>query len=175
VDNSGFHKPTVITKRLQGYVPQKIFFEMYCNMFHDPDFVACYGIYLTQEQIMKILERDISYWEQYGFGPYVWFDKETKEFVGEGGLNHTIADNQEEIELTYSLSKSHWGRGFAVEIGEYSIEQAFNVLHLDNIVCFTIPSNYQSLRVMEKLGFQYEKDFIHMGLPHKLFRLKNQK
>lgn len=167
------HKPNVITTRLHGYIPQPICYDIYLAMFHDPDFIKCFGIKLSEEGINGILIRDTANWDKYRFGPFVWFDKETQDFIGEGGLNHTTVENKAEIELTYSLSKKYWGKGLAVEIGEFAIDYALNVLNLDNIVCFTMSTNRQSLRVMEKLGFQYEKDFIRADLPHRLNRLKN--
>lgn len=166
------HKPFVVTERLNGYIPDQTCFEIYSNMFHDPEFIHCYGIELTDERIKKILERVATHWDQFQFAPLVWLDKKTNDFVGEGGLNHTKVEGKEEIELTYSLSKAHWGKGFAVEIGQYAIDYAFKIVKLENIVCFTMPKNYQSLRVMEKLNFQYEKDFIHAELLHKLYRLR---
>lgn len=167
------HKPNIVLNRLNGYIPQTACFKEYKAMFQDPDFIKCYGIKLTDERILQILERDASHWDQYRYGPYVWFDKETNEFVGEGGLNHTLVDGHEEIELTYSLSKHYWGRGLAVEIGRFVIDYAFNTLKLNNIVCFTMTTNQQSLQVIDKLGFKYEKDFTYKTLLHKLFRLTN--
>jgi GrpB-like predicted nucleotidyltransferase (UPF0157 family)/predicted acetyltransferase len=165
------HKPNVITNRLYGYIPQMCCFEIYKKMFQDLDFIHCYGVKLHDEKIQKILTRDTAYWDQYGFGTYVWFDQATQQFVGEGGLNHTVADGHTEIELTYSLEKSAWGKGYAVEIGNFAIDQAFNQLSLNNIVCFTSINNRQSLRVIEKLKFNYEKKFIYVDLAHQLFRL----
>ena len=170
--NFKLHKPNVITKRLYGYIPQLVCFEIYRKMFHNSDFIRCYGIELNDEHIKKILARDTSSWDRNRFGPLVWFDKETNRFIGEGGLNHTMVEDKEEIELTYSLSKEHWGKGFAVEIGQYAIDCAFITFNLNNIVCFTMTNNHQSLRVMKKLGFHYEKSFVHANLPHKLYRLK---
>ncbi len=166
------HTPDAETQRLIGFIPQVECFDLYKSMFQDPEFVQCFGIELNDAHLQKILNRDTVYWNQYGFGPYVWFDKRTHEFIGEGGLNHAIADKQEEIELTYSLSKNHWGKGYAVEIGKFAIDQAFNQLNLDNFVCFTSESNHQSLRVMEKLRFKYEKSFFYANIPHKLHRIK---
>lgn len=168
------HNPFVTTDRLYGYIPQQGCFELYKAMFQNPDFIRCYGVTLTDEYLKKILTRDTHYWDQYGFGPLAWFDKTSHDFIGEGGLNHTIVEGNSAIELTYSLSKNHWGKGYAVEIGQYAIHDAFNRLHLDSLVCFTLPTNRQSLRVMEKLGFVYEKDFTHANLPHKLYRLERK-
>lgn len=167
------NKPKVTTNRLKGFIPQLACYEKYKEMFQDESFVNCFGVKLTDEQLKKIIERDMNYWDQFSFGPFVWFDKDTHNFVGEGGLNHTKVEDKEVIELTYSLTPNYWGKGLAVEIGRFAIDYAFNYLKLDNIVCFTMTKNSQSLRVMEKLGFKYENNFIHFNLSHKLYRLNN--
>lgn len=165
------HLPNITLPRLNGYILQLACLNIYKQMFQDPDFVQCYGVKLNDSQLQSILERDTTYWDKYGFGPYAWFDKKHQSFIGEGGLNHTTIGSNQEIELTYSLSKKYWGRGIAAEIGKFAIDTAFNTLGLNSIVCFTMTENHQSLRVIEKLGFKFEKDFIHFNLPHKLFRL----
>ncbi len=165
------HQPDVETERLYGYIPQLGCFEIYRQMFQDPDFVRCYGVRLSDDYIRKILVRDAAYWDQYGFGPFVWFEKGTHHFVGEGGLNHTTVEGQSVIELTYSLAKDSWGKGYAPEIGRYAIQHAFKNLGLESLVCFTMTTNRQSMRVMQKLEFVYEKDFMHADLPHCLYKL----
>ena len=39
-------------------------------------------------------------------------------------------------------------------------------------VSFTLPDNVASRRVMEKLGFRFERDTPYAGLPHVLYRLR---
>jgi len=75
------HQPDRVLNRLNGYIPQTACFEIYKMMFQDPDFIKCYGVKLECECIHQILERDGSHWDQYRYGPYVWFDKKTKNFV----------------------------------------------------------------------------------------------
>ncbi len=48
---------------------------------------------------------------------------------------------------------------------------AFTELHLPEIVCFTLPTNRASQRVMQKAGFRYERDLIYKDLPHVIYRL----
>jgi RimJ/RimL family protein N-acetyltransferase len=43
-------------------------------------------------------------------------------------------------------------------------------LGLEEIVAFTLPHNVASRRVMEKVGFRYERDIEWAGLPHVLYR-----
>ena len=47
----------------------------------------------------------------------------------------------------------------------------FERLGLDDVVAFTLPTNRGSWRVMEKTGFEYERDVVHAGLPHVLYRI----
>jgi RimJ/RimL family protein N-acetyltransferase len=47
---------------------------------------------------------------------------------------------------------------------------AFEELALDDIVAYTMPDNRASRRVMEKLGFGFERDIVHAELPHVLYR-----
>jgi [ribosomal protein S5]-alanine N-acetyltransferase len=39
-------------------------------------------------------------------------------------------------------------------------------------VAFTLPDNVASRRVMEKVGFRYEREVEHVDLPHVLYRLR---
>ena len=51
------------------------------------------------------------------------------------------------------------------------LERAFGALGLSNVVAFALTSNRASQRVMEKLGFRYERHVLHAGLPHVLSRI----
>ncbi|MEM9243040.1 MAG: GNAT family N-acetyltransferase [Pseudomonadota bacterium] len=168
---SSSRQPAVILPQLHGYMPQLSDVEYYQQMFSDHDFIACYGVAMPDTRIKEVLITAIDHWKQYHFGPYVWFDKTTGQFVGEGGLQYTQATGRKEVELTYSLSTSCWGKGLATEIGRFALHQGFKTHHLDTIVCFTRVGNTRSLRVIEKLGFHYERDFIYVELSHKLYRL----
>jgi len=48
---------------------------------------------------------------------------------------------------------------------------AFERLGMEELVCFTLTINRASQRVMEKAGFEYERDVVHAGQPHVLYRL----
>ena len=65
-----------------------------------------------------------------------------------------------------------WSQGIATELGAASLEVAFGPLALPDVVSFTLPDNLASRRVMEKLGFRFERDTVYAGLPHVLYRLR---
>ena len=73
--------------------------------------------------------------------------------------------------MTYALMAEYWGRGFATEMAEGILAVAFGRLHMTEVVCFTLTTNRASQRVMEKAGFEYERDIVHAGLPHVFYRL----
>jgi RimJ/RimL family protein N-acetyltransferase len=70
------------------------------------------------------------------------------------------------------LVPDFWGRGLATELARESVRVGFGVLGVADLVCFTLPTNARSRRVMEKAGFRYERDVEHAGLPHVLYRLR---
>ena len=76
----------------------------------------------------------------------------------------------DEVELAYALRSEYWGRGLATELARAAVAVGFERLGLREIVAFTLPTNRASWRVMEKTGFEYERDFVHRGLPHVIYR-----
>ncbi len=58
-------------------------------------------------------------------------------------------------ELGYWLAEPFWGRGIIVEASRKLIERAFNDLKIKQLFALTKKENYQSKRVLEKLGFSF--------------------
>jgi RimJ/RimL family protein N-acetyltransferase len=71
------------------------------------------------------------------------------------------------IEIGWRLAFEHWGRGYATEAARAAVECGFQRLGLGEIVAFTVPANWRSRRVMERLGMTHypEDDFDHPLLP----------
>jgi len=101
-------------------------------------------------------------------------DPESHRFIGRGGLRNLQVDGVTEVEVSYAVCAEFWRQGFATEMARAYVKIAFDKLDLDNVVCFTQPANLGSRRVMEKVGFVYERDFIHADLPHVFYRLRRQ-
>jgi RimJ/RimL family protein N-acetyltransferase len=95
--------------------------------------------------------------------------------VGRGGLQWTYVGGHDEVEVAWAVVPERWGEGLATELAEASIATAFGPLHLEQIVAFTLPHNITSRRVMEKTGFQFERDIVHAGLPHVLYRRRRER
>jgi [ribosomal protein S5]-alanine N-acetyltransferase len=126
------------------------------------------GLPLPDERTRQGLERQVAHWAREGFGLYVWRARDDGRFVGRAGLQrHTDT----EVELAYATMADEWGKGFATEASAAILGVGFERLTLPDIVCFTLTTNLASQRVMQKLGFVYERDIVHAGLPHVFYRL----
>lgn len=142
------------------------------RMHLDPRVMAALGGVRSPDVTREWLGRQLEHWKQYGFGLWLAWDRQTGRFAGRGGLQHVAIDGRDEIEVGYSLLPDYWGRGLATELARASIRVAFAVLHLPEIVCFTLTTNRASQRVMQKAGFRYERGFLYKDLPHVLYRLR---
>ena len=98
--------------------------------------------------------------------------KPSGDFVGYGGIKHAEVEGRDEIELAYAIRSDHWRKGFATEIATAALQHAFDTMHLERIVAFTLPHNKASRGVMENCGFTYQRDIVHANLPHVLYILE---
>jgi ribosomal-protein-alanine N-acetyltransferase len=162
---------TMETARLIGERIRPEHLEEFYRLHRDPRVMKTLSVDgepLPDEQSQQSLQRQIDRWEHEGLGLWIWHDREDGHFVGRGGLQR---DPETGIELGYAVMADDWGKGYATEIGAASLRVGFEDLGLTEIVCFTLPVNIASQRVMQKLGFVYEHDFVHAGLPHVFYRL----
>ena len=124
-----------------------------------------------EEQTRAGLEKVKAHWDEHGFGLYVMRTASDGRFLGRCGLRHVEIDGAAEVEVGWSVVADEWGKGYATEAAARNLEVAFGELGLADVVAFTLPFNAASRRVMEKLGFAYEKDVWWYELPHVLYRI----
>jgi RimJ/RimL family protein N-acetyltransferase len=128
------------------------------------------GGVLSDEETRQFLRRHLDHWDRYGYGLWTFWDRVDNQFVERAGLYNTHVGGNDEVELAYALIAEYW-RGLATEMAEAILRVAFEQLHMTDLVCFTLTTNRASQRVMEKAGFEYERDVVHAGLPHVLYRI----
>lgn len=141
------------------------------NLFEldsDPDVMRFLtgGVANTREFIVnKALPYYLSFYEQSGaFGFWAAIDKETAEFMGWFHFR-SFKENPNETELGYRLKRAYWGRGFAAEGSLSLIKKGFDELGVTKVVATTMALNTRSRRVMEKVGLQFEAEFVYPGNP----------
>jgi RimJ/RimL family protein N-acetyltransferase len=161
----------VATERLVGRRPEPGDADAYVRFYGDARIAEeVWPEHLrTADNARAVLDQAIGHWERWGFGP--WTVLADGEVIGRAGVQHTRVENKPEVELLWFMHGDAWGRGYATEMAREAVRVAFDVLELDDVVAFTTPPNAASQGVMRKLGMTFERDIVHAGLPHVLYRL----
>ncbi len=165
----------VETERLRGQVPRPVHLPALRRLLPDPQVAASLwpgelGGTRTDEHVQVMLDYDQAHWGVHGFGPWLWARRGGDEVIARGGLERSVVDGRDEVEILYAVDSSHWRQGHATEIARKCVDVAFDVLGLDEVVAFTLPYNVGSRRVTTAAGLAYERDIVHAGLPHVLYR-----
>ena len=141
-------------------------------MHLDPRMMRTLGGLRDRDQSRGDLDRMMQHWDEHGFGLYFVRDAEDARFLGRVGLKRVHVHDRDEVEIGWSVVADEWGKGLATEAARGLVELAFGDLGLSEIVSFTLPYNAASVRVMEKLGMQYEQAGEYASLPHVFYRLR---
>lgn len=104
------------------------------------------------ERTMRALQE---IWEQHAVG-WVITRKGDGQFIGQ--CNIDTLPEATEVELAYLLGKPYWGQGYATEAARAAVRFAFEHTTWNRIVAAVVPANIASRRVLDHLGFVYEKD-----------------
>jgi len=167
---------TLQTPRLLGRPISFLDFGRLRSIHGDPRVattLSANGLPFSVAHTRRSVQSWTQHWQDHGFG--VWmFHKPDGEFVGYAGLMLSSVDGKPEVELLYAIRSEFWKGGYATEMATAVVRFAFESAGLSKLVAFTLPTNLGSRRVMEKCGFQYERNIEHGGLPHVLYRLSRQ-
>ena len=138
--------------RLRLFQPQDL--DELASMFSDPEVMryVADGKPAGRDVAEKALTSVIDHWRRLGFGRWAAEDKETRQFVGFGGLRSLFGMP----EVVYHFAPAHWGKGLATELARASLRYGFEEHRFEKIVAIAKPENAASIRVMEKVGMHYE-------------------
>lgn len=142
------------------------------RMDEDERFMALLGGVRDTAGTVAYLEMNVKHWAEHGFGMWMLRDAETSALIGRAILRHLDVEGVDEVEVGYGFMPDYWGRGLATEIAQACVRIGFRRLALPSMVAITTPPNLASQRVMQKAGLAYERDIMHAGIPHLLFRIR---
>jgi len=118
---------------------------------------------LAREQVVASIKRGIDHQIKYGYQHWAVVLKENQRLIGACGFNH-LDDESENglsradaitIELSFHFQRSFWGNGYASEAAEACIAYAKEKLDVKRIVAGVNRQNVRSVRILEKLDFNY--------------------
>lgn len=104
-------------------------------------------------------------YETNGFGRWAVIEKSSGEFLGWCGLKYV--KEIDETDIGFRFFEKYWNKGYATESAKACLKFGFEKLKLKSIVGRAMAENIASIKVLEKLGLKYEKEFNfdeHKGL-----------
>ena len=100
-------------------------------------------------------------------GLWATIERSSGAFLGRCGLLPWEIEGQHEIELAFLIDKARWGEGFATEAATAIASHARSALGIERLICLIMPGNSASVRVAQKVGMSFERDFTdEHGLCH---------
>ncbi len=92
-----------------------------------------------------------------GFGRWAVIEKSTNEFLGWCGLKYD--QNLDETDIGFRFFEEYWNKGFATESAKACLDYGFETLNLKSIVGRAMSENRASIKVLEKIGLNFEREF----------------
>ena len=160
------------TKRLRADRLEERDLNVLCSMNRNPEVMKTLGGLRSDDETQGHLLSNLEHWARYGFGLWILREAVDGQFVGRCAIRHVNVGGNDEIEVGYALMPEYWGRGLATEVAREMVRLAFVRLQLDDLVAFTLVDNAASRRVIEKTGGVFERNLVHAGLPHVLYRFR---
>ncbi len=127
------------------------------------------GVVTKAEIERRIVENVLGDYKKYGFGRLAVELKSENKFIGFTGLKYL--EDLDEVDLGYRFIKEYWGKGMATESAKACVHFGFETLGLNKMIAMVLPENKSSIRVLEKLNFEYKKDIIEDKQLAKLYTL----
>jgi len=132
--------------------------EFILELLNEPSFmrnIGDRGVRTIEGANSYILNGPIASYAKNGFGLYLVKLKETAESIGMCGL--IKRDTLEDVDIGYAYLPRFWSKGYAVEAAQAVKEYAKSVIGLHRMVAIVDPENAGSIRVLEKIGLQFER------------------
>lgn len=118
-----------------------------------------------------MLERQLERYELGQYGLQALIEKKSGTYVGHCGLLIQEIDGKSELEIGYSLLRSHWRKGYATEAAQFFREFAFKHRLAKSIISIIHHENIASQAVALRNGMKLSERSQWRGLPVTVFRI----
>jgi [ribosomal protein S5]-alanine N-acetyltransferase len=126
---------------------------------------------LTLQNAQDWIHQAIELNQQTGLGKWAVWEKASGQLVGMGGLTPWQLEDEKLVDITYRLRQSAWGQGLGTELAMALVTYGFKERGLPQITATITPDNISSKNIAEKLGMNYDRQIILLGVATDLYRL----
>lgn len=134
------------------------------RLFADPDVIR----YMPKRDLTPRARAERAFnvynqlWAEHPCGGWLITDKGDGQLIGHCELEYL--PETDEVELGYALAKAYWGKGIATEAARAAVRFGFESAKLERIIAVVVPENIASWKVLEHIGFVYEKNARYYDL-----------
>ena len=114
------------------------------------------GKCLSREEAGHYVKMSMDSYAVNGFGRFAVRSKTSKRLIGMCGFLR----QDEEIDFGYRYSAETWGKGIGYEAANKVLNYGLEHLKLKKICAGVAIENIPSIKILEKLGFEFEKNFF---------------
>jgi [ribosomal protein S5]-alanine N-acetyltransferase len=128
------------------------------ELLTDPAFranVGDRGVYDLPSAARYIEQGPAASYAQYGFCMYLVEHRDSGRPLGMCGLLRR--DSHPDVEIGFAMLPIGRGQGYASEAATAALHIGTERLGLRRIVAITAPENRDSIRILERLGFRFER------------------
>ncbi|MEO6468067.1 MAG: GNAT family N-acetyltransferase [Acidimicrobiia bacterium] len=159
------------TERLDARRPTPSDEEFFAATWADPQVAQWLGGVRDRSGVRALMTHFDDLWHHESHGVWVLDDRSTGEPVGWVLLHPMDFGGHTGTEIGWAIVADRWREGLASEAAARVAEIAYTDCALAEVISGTMTTNVASRGVMEKIGFSYDCDVEHAGLPHVLYRL----
>lgn len=105
-----------------------------------------------------------------GYGRWAVVSKENNRFIGWCGLKY--GEVKQETDIGFRFFEEEWDKGYATESAQACLNYGFEKLHLKRVIGRAIKENKNSIKVLEKIGLEYEKDTFFDGKEAVIYKIE---
>jgi RimJ/RimL family protein N-acetyltransferase len=114
------------------------------------------GVRTVSDAERYILNGPVKMYRDVHFGLYLVALKERLEPIGICGL--IKRDSLDDVDLGFAFAAKFWGKGYAYESAAAVLAHGKTDLGLRRVVAIVSPDNRASIKLLKKLGFEFERN-----------------
>jgi RimJ/RimL family protein N-acetyltransferase len=120
----------------------------------------------TRDEASAWIGRNLSLYEEHGFGFWRIESRPTSKFLGYCGIRPLVLEGASATEIGWHTKKTSWNRGIATEAAAGVRDLAFARFAQTRLLALIHPDHLASRRVAEKIGMHEEGAIAFDGDPY---------
>ncbi|MGN0107376.1 MAG: GNAT family N-acetyltransferase [Hominilimicola sp.] len=144
-----------------------------CEILQDEKAMYAYEHAFSDTEAQQWLDKQISRYQNDGFGLWAVIDKGSGKFLGQCGITWQDVDGEQVPEIGYLFKRKYWHSGYAAEAAQGCKKYAFEMLGFDGVYSIIRDNNIASQNVAQRNGMKVittiVKHYYGMDMPHLVF------